>query len=400
MRIVFYFNSRLPVGRIKKAFRDSPLAYWLCNIKLQKSWLLGIPRWRYQDEGNELAINEYHYAVPNEIPELISQKDIPLDGKIFLKADIIYYPGNRTAFVLSWNHILMDVKGIAMLIHHLNELGSGNDYPMNSLFPDPEKKTGLLRHLKNMYAVKQFIETSSKAPITSIAGKNSPGKAAFKNRILHFTAEETATISEHAIRNGAAFGDNPYYLSCCSRAVHHILQQRKQGGTLWIPIPYDGRLKGSLGPVISNSVAFIFYRVPEKALTSMKEAVTCFSTQMTEQIKAKMPRKYGLLLNLMRHIPLRLYYFLVSQRGKGNFASFLYSSAGETFNGLTALFGESVSSLTIFPSPTFPPGLTFSFQKHREALNINIAYSPDIVEVAEINKIELDLKHFLLGVQP
>jgi hypothetical protein len=87
----------------------------------------------------------------------------------------------------------------------------------------------------------------------------------------------------------------------------------------------------------------------------------------------------------------------VNRSGKGSFASFLYSSTGETFNNIKTLFGETVSGLTIFPSPTFPPGLTFSFLKHREALNINIAYSPDIVNYEELNWIELDLKNILLG---
>ncbi|MDP4212319.1 MAG: hypothetical protein Q8918_14165 [Bacteroidota bacterium] len=399
MRIVFYFNTRLPADKIKKTFSDSPLIYWLCNIKLQKGPPFGIPCWRYRDKGNEMVINEYQHAVPNELPEIILQRDISLDGERFIEADIIYYSGNKTAFVLSWNHILMDVKGIGMLIHHLNELNSGNeDYEITLLFPAQEKKTGLFSHIKNMYSVKRFIEASSKAPIASIAGKNARSVVTFKNRILYFTAEETDTINEHAIQNGARLGDNPFYLSCCCRAVNNVLKQRQQTGTLWIPIPYDGRLKGSLGPVISNTVAFIFYRVPEKALANMKETVACFSSQMTGQIKEKMPRKYGLLLNLMRRIPLRLYYFLVNRSGEGSFASFLYSSAGETFNGLKTLFGETVSGLTIFPSPTFPPGLTFSFQKHREALNINMAYSPDIVDNPELHKIERDLKHFLLGI--
>ena len=56
-----------------------------------------------------MVINEYQHAVPNELPEIILQRDISLDGERFLEADIIYYSGNKTAFVLSWNHILMDV---------------------------------------------------------------------------------------------------------------------------------------------------------------------------------------------------------------------------------------------------------------------------------------------------
>ncbi len=398
MRIVFYFNTRLSVANIKKTLGNSPLIYWLCNVKLLKGLFFAKPRWRYKDKGNEMVINECHHAVLNEIPEIILQRDIPLYGNQFVEADIVYYPGNKTSFILSWNHILMDGRGIGMLVQHLNELSSGHsNQQIKQLFPAREKKTGLFRYIKNMYTIKKFIEKSSKAPIASIARKNSESTVAFKNRIIHFTAEETNKINEQAFQNGAKFGANLYYLSCSAHAVNNINKQRKKAGVMWIPVPYDGRLKGSLGPVISNTVAFLFYRVPVTAFASVKQTVTCFSTQMTEQIKDKMPQKYSILLNMMRHIPLRLYYFLVNRSGKGSFASFLYSSTGETFNNIKTLFGETVSGLTIFPSPTFPPGLTFSFLKHREALNINIAYSPDIVNYEELNRIELDLKNMLLG---
>ena len=398
MRIVFYFDTRLSVDDIKKTVGDSPLIYWLCNIRLSKGPFFAKPCWHYMDKGNEMVINEFNHDVLNEIPEIILQRDIPLDGNQFVEADIIYYPGDKTSFILSWNHILMDGRGISMLVRHLNELSRGPDnQQVRHLFPGQEKKTGLFRYIKNMYTIKKFIEESSKAPIASIASKNNKSTVAFKNRIIHFTAEETNRINEQAFQHGARFGANLYYLSCSAHAVNNINKQRNKAGVLWIPVPYDGRLKGSLGPVISNTVAFLFYRVPETALASVKKTVTCFSIQMTEQIKQKMPQKYSTLLNMMRHIPLRLYYFLVNRSSEGSFASFLYSSTGETFNDIKTLFGETVSGLTIFPSPTFPPGLTFSFLKHQEALNINIAYSPDIVNSDELKRIEQDLYNMLLG---
>ena len=397
MRIVFYFNHELPIDKIKKVFDNSPLIHWLCNIKLHRGLLFTIPYWQYRDKGNGFFVNEHHHPIAYEIPEIILQKDIPLDGERFVNADIIYYPRNKTAFVLSWNHILMDGKGIGMLIQHLNDINNDNaDYPVQQLFPSKEKKTGLFSYIKNMYTVKKFIEASSKAPIASIAGKKSQSTTAFKNKIFHFTAEETKNINDNAIQNGARFGANLYYLSCCALAVNNINKQRKKEGVMWIPVPYDGRLRGSFGPIISNTVAFLFYRIPQASLTCAKQTVSCLSIQTTEQIKDKMPQQYSLLLNMMRHIPLRLYYFLVNRSGDGSFASFLYSSTGENFNSIKTLFGEAVNDLTIFPSPTFPPGLTFSFLKHNDALNINIAYSPDIINNFELNTIELNLKNLLL----
>ena len=116
---------------------------------------------------------------------------------------------------------------------------------------------------------------------------------------------------------------------------------------------------------------------------------------MTSQIKNRIPQKYTMFLNMMRHIPLWLYYFLISRTGKGVFASFLYTSTGDNFNDLKSLFGEPLRDLSMIPALTFPPGLTFVFMKHDDKLNINIAWSPDIINNNELLLIEQKLKEFL-----
>lgn len=263
-------------------------------------------------------------------------------------------------------------------------------------FPARQKKTSVFSYLKNMYEVKHFIQTSSKSPIGSVAGKNAKSATWFNNRVIYFTKEETIKIEENAFKNGARFGANLFYLSCCAQVINTINQQRNTEGVIWLPIPYDGRLKGSFGPIISNSVAYLFYRIPVEALSDVKQTVAEFNQQMSQQLKIEMPRKYNMLLNMMKHIPLRLYYLLISRTGEGSFASFLYSSTGNNFNNIDILFDMPVKSLTIFPSTTFPPGLTFSFLKHADALNINIAYSSDIISNIELDFIEKGLRDLLL----
>jgi hypothetical protein len=179
--------------------------------------------------------------------------------------------------------------------------------------------------------------------------------------------------------------------------VNNINKQRNNAGVIWVPIPYDGRLKGSAGPIISNAVAYLFYRITPAELSGVKETVSSMNQQMAGQMKVEMPRKYSMLLNMMRHLPLDLYYFLVNRTGEGSFASFLYSSTGNNFNRLNSFLGEPVRTVTIFPSTTFPPGLTFSYLKHADALNINIAYSPDIITNIELDNIETGLKDLLLA---
>ena len=118
---------------------------------------------------------------------------------------------------------------------------------------------------------------------------------------------------------------------------------------------------------------------------------------MKAQINDGIPQKYSMFLNMMRHVPLWLYYFLISRTGKGVFASFLYTSTGDNFNDLRSLFGEPIRNISMIPALTFPPGLTFVFLKHDEALNINIAYSPDVINNNELHLIEQKLKEILLN---
>jgi len=397
MRIVFNFSRRVTAQKISATLKSSPLVYWLCNIELVPGSLLKIPYWKYENKGRELIVSEHHHDVNNQVPEIVLKRDIPIDALRFIDCDLVHF-ASHSMLVLSWNHIVMDGKGIGMFLQHLNEIESGGEmHSLDVLFPPHEKKPNIIAYIRNMYKVKRFIQASSKSPIASVADKRSTSIEHFDNYIIEFNKEETAQIAKNAVTKGARFGPNLFYLAGCAHAVNNINAQRGRAGTMWMPIPYDGRLRGAFGPVISNFVAYLFYRLPQADLADVETTVKSFTRQMTEQMKDEMPKKYGMLLNMLRHIPLGLYYFLINRTGEGTFASFLYSSTGENFNRFETMFGEPVTGLTIFPSPTFPPGLTFSFLKHNNALNINIAYSSDIISNIELDTIVTQLKQLLLA---
>jgi len=103
-----------------------------------------------------------------------------------------------------------------------------------------------------------------------------------------------------------------------------------------------------------------------------------------------------MFLNMMRHIPLWLYYFIISRTGKGVISSFLYTSTGDNFNNLKSLFGEPIKTINMIPALTFPPGLTFVFLKHDDELDVNIAYSEDVINNDDLYFIEQKIKEILL----
>jgi len=398
MRKVFYFNSSVSFEKIESILKRSPVIYWLCNIELVQPSFFRLPYWKYKGRGNEIIIKQHHAATENEVPEKILTRDITVGSDRFIEADIIYYPSGSSAFVLSWNHILLDAKGTTLLFEHLDHLSENKSQDFDSFFPAKEKKTNIFTYIDNMYKVKRFVQTSAKPPVSSVASaKTKHGEEGTLNRTIAFNIEETEKIASNAFKTGSRFGPTLYFIACCSQVIHLLNKEKNKAGDLWLPVPYDGRLRGATGPLISNCVSFLFYRIPEAALANVPQTVKCLSTQMKAQIADGIPQRYTMFLNMMRHIPLWLYYFLVSRTGKGVFASFLYTSTGDNFNELKHLFGEPLRDLNMIPALTFPPGLTFVFLKHNNELNINIAYSPDVISDNELHLIEEKIKEILLA---
>ncbi len=398
MRKIFYFSNALSKNKIHRILKSSPVIYWLCNIKLVQGSLFKIPYWKYTDNGNEIILFEHNVALENEVPQAILERDINIGSKAFIEADLVHYPSGGCAFILSWNHILLDAKGTTLLFDHLNHISNNDSRHIDNFFPVKEKGPGIIEYIRNMYKVKKFVQTSSRPPVSSVATKelkNSSRSTGYK--IVSFNSEETRKINDNAFKSGSRFGPTLYLIACCSHVVNTINKKRNNEGDLWLPVPYDGRLRGAAGPLISNCVSFLFYRIPKNELNNISQTVKCLSTQMTAQIKDGIPQRYTMFLNMMRHVPLWLYYFLISRTGKGVFASFLYTSTGDNFNELKSLFGEPLRDLTMIPALTFPPGLTFVFLKHDDELSVNISYSSSVIGKDELATIEQNLKDILLG---
>lgn len=398
MRKVFYFNDRLDFKKVDAILKSSPVIYWLCNIKLIYGTIINTAYWKFTDAGNEIILQEHHVTEENEIPESILSRNITVDTKRFIEADLVYYPSGSCAFVLSWNHILLDAKGTTLLFEHLNQLTINAPQEPGSFFPVKEKKQTIFQHIKNMYKIKSFVQESARPPVSSVASsKVKAGDGKTCTKIISFDAAETKKIQDNAIKAGSRFGPTLFFIACCAHVVHTINKQRNKSGDLWIPVPYDGRLKGSTGPIISNCVSFLFYRILKNEFDSVPQTVKSLSMQMTRQIKDGIPQQYKMFLNMMRHLPLWLYYFLISNTNKGVFASFLYTSTGDNFSNMKTLFGKPVKNITMVPALTYPPGLTFVFLHHLETLHINIAYSQEIINNNELALIEKNIKANLLA---
>lgn len=397
IRIVFYFSNADSTKTIIDNIHLSPIIYWMCNIKLVRGFAFQKPFWKFRPLGNSISIQEHLCSADQEIPDILLSRSISIEQNCLIEFDLIKYDSGKTAFVVSWHHLLMDGRGSGILLRHLNHAANLDQSGSNAFFPKTEQTHSVKDHIKNLFEVKRFIEKSSKAPIATVLSKKEKGDNAFKIKTLHFSEEETRQIDENAKKNGARFGANIFLIASCTHLINRINSSRKNKNTIWLPVPYDGRKRGGNGPVISNCISFLFYRIEQSQLTSIKQTVDCISRQMAEQLKNEMPKKYNLLLDLMRYLPLKLYHYLTTRSSKGVVSSFLYSSAGEDMWDMNTLMEDPLEDILILPPLIYPPGVTFSFLRYNNSLKMNIVYSENSLNSVDLESINEDIHTILLG---
>ena len=169
MRQVFYFNSSLQFEKISNILNSSPVVHWLCNIKLVQGGLFRLPYWKYVDTGNQIILLQHQAPEENEIPAALLHRDITVKSERFIEADLVYYPSGSCAFIISWNHILLDAKGTTLLFEHLNQISENKTEDVDLFFPSKEKRVPFMAYIKNMYKVKKFVQVSARPPVSSVA---------------------------------------------------------------------------------------------------------------------------------------------------------------------------------------------------------------------------------------
>lgn len=398
IRICLYFNEQREAAFFLKSIEQSPFIHWLCNIELVKKKFYQKPYWKYTSTKKRIPMFTQQGEEEMVIPKNLLNRGIHFDSKCLIECDAINYPSGKVAVVLSWHHILMDGRGSGMLLRLLAGQIPFNEETCSDFFPQKEKKVTFYRYVRNMYKVKHFIQNSSKAPIASLISSKSKEKKTntFELKTICFNEEESQRIDLNATSNGSRFGANNFLIAACAHAVYAVNLKRGNNGAIWVPIPYDGRKRGGIGPIVTNCISFLFYRFEKEHFLTVKATVKRINDQMAEQLKIEMPKKYNLLLDMMRHIPLGLYRFLTTNSSKGAVSSFLFSSAGEGKWDMNNLMEHPFSDILIVPPFTYPPGITFSFLRHENCLKMNIAYAENCIDPHELHVIEASLRSILI----
>jgi len=395
MRMVLYLDENFSPNQFIDKVRSDKFLRVVNSFTLKTGIVGQIPYWKIAQNPSDVKVGKYSSEEENQIPKAIFEKNILPDSPEKIQFDIVSYTSGKHALIIAWNHILMDVRGVLNLLQYLDN--ENNKDEISSLFSVEKKSVPFSQQLKSMMKIKTFIEKSAKAPIISVADRHNRALVKqFKAFTLEFSEAESSFIEKNAFANGAKFGANMFHLACCAMALKELLQNRRKTGAMWLPLTYDGRLKGKSPAVISNHVSYLFYRIEPKDQVDVKSLVKSLNHQMMSQIKEEISTHYNNLLSLMSRFPIWLYSKMVNKTGEGTMSSFLFSSTGHYLNNFRNFMGAGIETVDIFPTATFPPGLTFSVLLHDNKLKINMVYSEGCITQTELENLTTKIRSLLL----
>lgn len=256
-RVIIELDGKLDVQVLIQRLNSLLIFKWMKALKMQRSKIWDIPYWQRTPTERDFPITE-HFDT-NEIPIEVLNRDIcPQSGTLF-HIDLIQKRNGKSTFVYSVHHSLMDSKGVQFLMKILGEPGIPDS--VENYFPVeiPANKS-LFYKLKKSFEAKHFIEEFDFKNMATLLERKPKSVPRSRFDTIQFSQSESELIAKNAKLNGAQFGNSAYYLACITRGLNHLLEKRGKGtGDFWAPLPQNQRLRGSIGPVFSNQLSFMFF---------------------------------------------------------------------------------------------------------------------------------------------
>lgn len=363
------FQNEEGLRKIIDKIQDSPFLYWLNNCKIVEPQI-GVPYLLKTKSDKEVLIEPYG-EVNEQFPHVLLNKTLQIKQHQFFQFYTYQFQSNHF-LMIALHHVLFDGKGAGLFIEHIKGDLIFTPENIRQFFPKRLKWKNAWSQWKNLIYVKKTVERTNKGK-TAYLKKEFLDETGFSLLTHKFSENEMNLIQENAKQNGVRFGINLYQIACICKVFRELLTEENE---IWLPVPYNGRKRGSKGTIISNYTSFIFHRLKVDEYTTIAEIVSQLQAQMNAQIADELPTKYNNLLQLMRFFPTWFNHLVTTKSSKGNIASFLYSSTEMQEQKNESDFKNE----WIIPPFSFPPGLTINFHSQNKFLNFNIVYSNIVLD--------------------
>ena len=278
---------------------------------------------------------------------------------------------------LSWNHTLLDARGSGFFVEP-SERGRRDERSAHAsrISSAPSKLgcglTGWWPNAKLAHGSVKWLHESGKEPLFSLVppGPRS-GPCRNHHRLIHFTEEETARIDARCQQFNAGFRRSHFYLAASLRALHAIAVQRgNQDGAYLIPVPHDTRKRGANGPIFSNHLSILFYRIEPQHAGRISDIVGELEPADDRPDSRPLSRNPAWRRwTCSSRCRWDITSIISANRPAARFATFSFSDSGETCAGMTELWGGKILDVTHLMPCWRPPGLTVVFLRFGNRLS-------------------------------
>ena len=409
-RLVLRLEGKLEMETLREALGQCESLNLLADKRIRRRIPFTLPYWFSHGSNGAVGITEYKADVPRSdgvgiCNSLINHALNPFRSTP-IAFGLIHYPDNNTDLVLSWHHVLADARGAELLLAQISNpdssivlfdrASSRSDELLQSA---DTARPGFVRKL--MFARRSlfFIDEIHRDPMASFApvARTRPTNG-HSYRPIHFSQSETEAIEANCEQQGAGFYRSLFVLAAVIRALHAVRVARGETqGAYVVPVPQDLRRRGMAGPVLSNHVAFLFYRVEPENLVTTRTLVASLKEQMTEQLRSEFPSAFTAVMGLFRHVPLSLYSRVLLRPSRKKMATLFFSDTGDSLQNVENFLGLPIASLYHLAPVAIPPGVAVISQRFRNRLCIVLSCVTGCLTDREQELFQKTVRAELLG---
>lgn len=411
-RLVIDLDGFLSLDQLRFAVNKCEVLNWLNNLHWHRGFPWSAPQWIHNGIMREIPLEEHVRRIPEPghiefLPESILQREWP-DHSPGLAFDLIRNPPGSSTVVMSWHHALMDARGADFLLHYLNTDSPEKTEVPGDFFVSQKRPIfherihhGLDLLHKIQFARKSLFHITrvSQPRIAFLSHTLSP-QDGWENlfHVISFDEAQTREIDSRCEQLGAGFNKGLFCLGAVIHALHTVLTSRSQAPAAYVvPVPHDLRRRGCRGPVFSNHVTFLFFRVEHEEASSLKAIYSILLRQMKDQIAHCLPQSFETVMDMFRSIPFCVYSRLIKGPTKGRMASFFFSDAGDILSLRDHFLGAPVQGITHLPPALYPPGLTIIFTRFKKRLSATLSFIKGCMEEEDMDRLKESLRTALVS---
>jgi hypothetical protein len=394
------------VERVRQRVASSPVFDWLARVHITRPMAVLPAVWRAEPGPQPIFFEHqspsFNGSGPLALPAAVYSRELHAGRGPAITFDLIQHPDGTYHFVFSWNHALLDARGVDLVMNHLLSENDADSQSViqNLISPKQQARARLKTWWRNVnlaHGAIKWLDESGREPLFSLLPKGPPSpQARNRYRVLSFTREQNARIDARCQQLLVGFRRSHFHLAASLRAVHQLAVRRgnKEAAYL-VPVPHDTRRRGSKGPIFSNHLSILFYRIEFGQAGKLSDILAELGKQMTAQIRDRFPECCMAALDMFKPLPLDWYVSRLGKPTRQKFASFCFSDSGEACAGITKLFGGDLLEVTHLVPSWRPPGMTIVFLSFNGGVTALISWVDDCISDAEVDALEKDLRYAL-----